>query len=206
MKYTFIIAFVIIIFFAAQYVVPGFQDELTLVSSEVTSKPWTLVTSMFLHDGTDHLIFNLIALLIFGLVLETVVSKEHFLAIYFVGGMIASIAAAYAYPASLGASGAIMAVIGALAAMRPRMTVWAYSVPMPMVAAAIFWLSADLIGLFAPSNIANAAHIAGLLFGVAFGIAVRNKYPAPKRSGRRRILSDYEIDEWEESYVRGSKK
>ena len=206
MKYTLAIAAIAVIFFAAQAVVPGFEKAFLLASSDVASRPWILLTSIFLHDNLSHLLFNMIALLFFGLVLETVVSERHFLMTFFAGGVIAGIAAAFFYGEALGASGAIFAIMGVLAAIRPRMTVWALGVPMPMVAAAIFWMSADLIGLFAATSVANAAHLAGLFFGIAFGLIIRNRYPAPKRSGRRSVLSDYEIDEWEESYVRGDKK
>ncbi|MBI2583787.1 MAG: rhomboid family intramembrane serine protease [Candidatus Aenigmarchaeota archaeon] len=206
MRYSLVIAAVAVIFFAVQAVVPGFTEALLLRSSDAAARPWIFLTSMFLHGDFSHLAFNMVALLVFGLILESVVSKKHFLMIYFAGGIAAGISAAFFYTAALGASGAIFALIGTLAVMRPRMTVWAFGVPMPMFAAAIFWMSADLIGLFAPTTVANAAHLAGLFFGIAFGLAIRKKYPAPKRSGRRQLISDYEIDEWEESYLKGEKK
>ena len=87
--------------------------------------------------------------------------------IFFASGIAASLASAVFYPSSLGASGAIYGIIGALAATKPRMTVWAFGVPMPMFVASLLWLALDFGGLFYTSSVANAAHIAGLATGIA---------------------------------------
>jgi uncharacterized protein len=191
-----------VIFFLVQNTVPGFTDSFVLVSSDVAARPWLLITSTFLHDGAAHILGNMFALFVFGIILENLVGTKKFLAIYFAAGLVASLAATLFYDVSLGASGAIFGVLGALAAMRPKMTVWTYGVPMPMVVAAGFWLALDIIGVFSPSNVANAAHIAGLIFGAAIGIALKIKEPRqPKSASRRRELSDEDLDQWEETWM-----
>lgn len=199
MQYYSIILTVIII---TVFVIQSFSEEFTdafILKSSVLSKPWILVTSIFLHGSPSHLIFNMFALVLFGLLLEKFVGSKRFLVIFFLSGLIASVSSAFVYSASLGASGAIYGVIGALAAIRPRMIVWTYGVPMPMVAAAAFYLVLDLAGMFYPSNIANAAHIGGLIAGVIIGLGLRK--PEPKKENHEKMLTEEELEQWEDEWM-----
>lgn len=196
--YTLLIAALCTVFFAVQSFIPGFTD--TFVNSDAIARPWTLVTSIFLHGSFSHLAFNMFALVLFGLILEGNIGSKKFLAVFFVSGIAASIAASLVYSSSLGASGAIYGIIGALAAIRPKMIVWAYGVPMPMVAAAAFYLLLDLGGMFFPSDVANAAHIAGLLVGAIIGISLR-KGNNQERKIRAKNVSEKEFEEWEDRWM-----
>ena len=103
------------------------------------------------------------------------------------------------YDASLGASGAIFAIIGALTYLRPRLIVFVMGVPMPLVLASIFWAFIDLIGAFYPDNIAHISHLIGLIIGIL--IATRFKeYKERKRKVYE--ISDEIFDEWEQKYMR----
>lgn len=197
--YSLVIAAICVVLFAIQSALPGFTDEFLLDSSQVLAKPWLLLTSIFLHGSASHLVFNMFALVLFGMMLEKFVGSEKFLLVFFASGIAASIAASLMYPASLGASGAIYGILGTLAVIRPRMIVWTYGVPMPMLAAAGFYLLLDLAGLFSPSNVANAAHIGGLAVGALIGLALRE--PVQKREKRSRTLSDKEINDWEDRWM-----
>ena len=197
--YSLIIAAVAVALFAVQSMVPGFTEEFLLDSSLLAERPWTLLTSIFLHGSASHLIFNMFALVLFGLMLERFVGSKKFLVIFFTAGVIASAAAAFMYPASLGASGAVYGILGALAVIRPRMIVWTYGVPMPMIAAAGFYLLLDMAGLFFPSNVANAAHIAGLAAGAVIGLALRE--PVQKREKKQSTLKDEEFNAWEDEWM-----
>lgn len=194
---------IMVVIFLLQTTVEGFTDSFVLVSSEVTERPWTLITSMFLHGSLTHLLSNLFALLLFGTILESIIGRSRFLLLYFSAGIIASIATLFFYEASLGASGAIFGVLGALAALRPRMTVWVMGIPMPMLAAAGVWLLIDLLGMFAPSGIANAAHIAGLLFGAAISIIFLSpNFPEEKEQEQHYPVSESRLEKWEKKYMR----
>src|SRR3989338_422830 len=197
--YSLVLAAACIVLFAVQSMVPGFTEEFLLNSSQVLARPWTLVSSIFLHGSGSHLIFNMFALVLFGLLLEKFVGSRKFLVIFFVSGIIAGVASSLMYSASLGASGAIYGILGTLAAIRPKMIVWTYGVPMPMVAASGFYLLLDLGGLFFPSNVANSAHIAGLVAGVAIGLALRE--PEQRKEERKKLLKDEEINQWEEKWM-----
>ena len=203
MRATFVILIGVLAFFALQVAISGFTEAFLLDSSELAIRPWTIITAMFLHGDVTHLAYNMLALVMFGLVLEGIIGTKRFWALYFAGGIVAGIVAALFYPASLGASGAIFAVLGALAVLRPRMTVWVGYFPMPMAAAALVWVAIDLVGLIAPSDIANAAHIGGLVFGVSAGFALRGRFGQPfRRQKARRVLSERDIERWEDGWVR----
>jgi membrane associated rhomboid family serine protease len=187
--------------FAVQIAVPSVTEDFALVASDIPERPWILVTSMFLHGSATHILGNMFALGLFGLLLESLAGPRKFLAIYFASGLVSGLLGSLFYESAIGASGAIFGVMGTLAALRPKMTVWTYGVPMPMAVAAGFWLLLDIVGVFYPSSVANIAHIAGLLFGAAVGILLRNSYPESRPRKYKRSVSDEELDKWEEKWM-----
>lgn len=187
-----------VLVFLVQTAVPGFTESFLLVSSDAAARPWILVTAVFLHGGTAHLLGNIFALGLFGSILERIMGSKKFLTVFFVSGIITSFVSMFFYDAALGASGAIFGLLGMLAALRPKMMVWTYGVPMPMFMAAGFWLLLDIAGAFYPSNVANIAHISGLVFGAAMGIIFR----APEQQEKEdKLVSDNKVDEWEQQWM-----
>ncbi|MFH1473321.1 MAG: rhomboid family intramembrane serine protease [Candidatus Aenigmatarchaeota archaeon] len=178
-------------------------DQYLLESSDVFSRPWILVTSIFLHGSIEHLFYNMFALALFGSILERIIGGKKFLVLYFLAGIIAGLGTIPFYEASLGASGAIMGILGTLAVLRPGMRVYISYVPMPMAAAVVVWAAGDLIGFFAPSNVANAAHLFGLGFGLIIGFYLKKKYGEriiSKRKSRINI-NEEEFEEWEDDWM-----
>ena len=173
---TITLAAITVVVFVLQIIFPAITDNFSLVSTEVFSRPWIILTSIFLHGGIEHLLYNMFALFLFGLILEEIIGGKKLLILYFSAGLLASIATIPFYQASLGASGAIFGILGALAILRPRMVVWVSFVPMPMFIAILVWAAIDLFGIFFPSNIANAAHLAGLFLGVLYGLFLRGDF------------------------------
>lgn len=198
------LAAVCIAVFVLQLAFPQITDNLALVSAEALQKPWMFLTSIFLHGGLEHLLYNMFALALFGSILEKIIGGRNFLTIFFVSGLLASFGSFFFYEASLGASGAIFGLLGALAVLRPKMIIWLYGIPMPMFFAIFIWAAGDLIGLFYPSGIANAAHLAGLAVGIAFGLKLRKEYGEKGRfSEKKRSVSpsDNELRKWEENFM-----
>ena len=187
-----------------QQIIPPLTDEFALTSSEVFSKPWTLITYIFLHAGFDHLFYNMFALVIFGAVLEKIIGGRKFLIIFFASGIAAGIGSVIFYPSSIGASGAIYGIMGALVVLRPSMPVFAgFMVPVPMIVAVILWSAGDLVGLFAPSeNVAYAAHLCGLAFGLICGLYLKKEYGEFPIRKRKSDISEEEFKDWEDRYVR----
>lgn len=143
---------------------------------------WRIITSIFLHGGLFHLLFNMFALFLFGPELESISGKIRFITIYVLAGIFGNIATfvfEHAGYASVGASGAIYGIFGAFAAL-----VYYTRNTMPQLKQII--LPIIVIGIimtFLQPNINYFAHIGGLVTGFLLGLA----YFSPKNILRWRM-------------------
>jgi len=204
MKYNwFAIQLVIIcvVVFIFQNIYLQITDQFALVSAFVLTNPWTLVTSIFLHGSFEHLFYNMFALGLFGSVLEKIIGGKKFLILFFVSGVIAGMGSVLFYTASIGASGAIFGILGTLGVLRPRMTVYVGYVPMPMAFAVVLWAMGDLLGLFAPTEVAHAAHLFGLAFGLILGFILRKQYKEIQAKRKEPKINEEEFEEWEDEWM-----
>lgn len=201
--YALKLSVICIFIYVLQLISPQFfLSNFALVSSQVLLRPWTILTHIFLHGSLLHLGYNLFALALFGSILEKQVGSKLFLIIFFVGGVISSFGDILFYEATIGASGAIFAILGSLAILRPKLVVWALGVPMPALVAAFIWALLDLAGMFYPGDVAHAAHLFGLGFGIIFGFKLRKKYKVYEKPKRKeKVMSDKELEEWEKEYM-----
>ncbi len=163
----------------------GFTNALMLVSGDIFIRPWILITSMFLHAGGTHLLFNMYALLIFGPLIEKRIGSKRFLLAYFVSGLLAG--GLYAVfntfvrgapqMAAVGASGAIMGILGLVIMLLPNLRVlFFFIIPMSMRTAGIIFAAIDLVGFISGGfGIAHLAHLVGLSVGLLFGWYLKNK-------------------------------
>jgi rhomboid protease GluP len=148
---------------------------------------WRLVSAMFLHgDGTVrgdllHLGVNLWALWQLGRLYEIMFGTRRFVLIYFVTGIAASITSLlHNAGASVGASGAIFGILGALISSirrspRFRHERWAKGVIQQLV----FWIIVNIaIGMSFP-QIDMAAHLGGLVAGLLLGALLPQHDPPP---------------------------
>jgi rhomboid protease GluP len=140
-----------------------------------------LVVAMFLHGNLLHWATNCIALVQLGALYEALFGSRRFMAIYFATGITASLASAmYQHLPSVGASGAIFGLLGALifSVLRSplyRREKWARSV----VAQLGFWIVLNLaIGFYFPF-IDNVAHLGGLVCGLLLGFLPHRVPPPP---------------------------
>ncbi len=195
------IAGICIVLFILQNLVKGLTENFLLMSSLVLQRPWTLITSMFIHSSFLHLLFNMFGLIIFGTILENSIGSKKFLLLYVVSGLIAGIISIFFYPAVLGASGAIFGIIGTLAITHSKMTIWVYGMPMPMYAAAIVWAGVDVIGIVFPHGVANLAHLTGLGVGIIYGLITKRK-PKEKTEETPMFVNEKEMKEWEDKYMK----
>ncbi|MFW6378735.1 MAG: rhomboid family intramembrane serine protease [Nanoarchaeota archaeon] len=157
----------------------SFTEALLLSSQNVLAEPWTVVTAMFLHGGFMHLLFNMYALMIFGSLVERKIGSKRFFWTYMISGVIASIIFAIATPAgkAVGASGAIMAVLGLVIMLMPNLQVLLFfAIPMSMRTAGIIFALIDLVGFVSGgTGIAHIAHLAGLACGLGVGYYLKRK-------------------------------
>jgi membrane associated rhomboid family serine protease len=191
-----------IIVFALQNLVSGLT-ELFILDQSKYIEVWRFVSSIFLHGSIIHLALNLFALILFGLILESVIGSRNFLKVFFISGIFANLIAINFYPLSLGASGAIYGILGCLAILRPKMVVWVFNLPMPMFLAAILWVIAGVLGVFMPSNVGDIAHLSGIAVGFIFGLFYLKRFGAEKREARKRIwIDERSMRNWEERVMR----
>jgi len=193
---------ILILIFIIQLIFKNFTELFVLDSSKVFIRPWTLVSSIFLHGSLAHLMLNGFALALFGSILENIIGSKRFLVLFFIGGIFANIPSIIFYNSSLGASGAIFGVLGCLTILRPKMTIWMNLMPVPMWLAAIIWALQDVLGVFLPDNIANLAHLGGLFFGLIYGFYIR---PRGNKKGLNEDfkLNEEAIKEWENTWPKG---
>ncbi len=136
---------------------------------------YRLVTGMFMHGSIWHLLCNMYSLYVIGCATENYFGKKKFLIIYFVSGIIGSMfSCIFNTSWSLGASGAIFGLMGALCYFgyyyRLYMGKALYSEIIPVI---VLNLALSLV----VSNIDFYAHIGGLIGGVfiTMGLGIKNK-------------------------------
>ncbi len=139
-------------------------------------RPWTIITSIFVHGSIGHILANMITLYFFGNYLLRLIGERKFLIVYFLGGIIGNVFYAFILTPPLlcvGASGAIFALGGVLAIMRPKLRVFVFPIPVPLPLWAAVIGGFLIISLF--PNVAWQAHLGGLVFGLAIGYFFRKR-------------------------------
>ncbi len=186
--------------FILQSVYPNITNEFALSGQSIFSRPWTLITYMFVHGSISHIFYNMFALIMFGLILEYIIGSKNFLIVYFLSGIISGIFSIFFYNSVIGASGAIFGVIGCITAIRPKLTVLAFGVPTPIIFASAMWVFLDVVGIIYPDNIAHIGHISGFLFGLILGIFMRKAFPEKKRREKLHV-DEKDMEHWENRWM-----
>lgn len=137
---------------------------------------WRLVTSMFLHGGILHLALNGWALYQLGGLFEIWLGSLRLVAVYFASGIAGSLASVlWTERPSVGASGAIFGLLGALIAFLLRrhqaLTPGAKSLLMQLV----MWAAINVFFGFSTPGIDNAAHLGGFAAGLVLGLVLRER-------------------------------
>ncbi len=199
------ILFVNVAIFLAQKFMPGFKDLSefvgALVPAYLVSRPWSIVTYMFLHDGFGHIFFNMLALFFFGPRLELELGGRRFLTLYLIagvaGGLLSWVFTPYAR--IVGASGAILGVMFGYARFWPRDQIFLMFVPMQVRVAVIVMTLLDLFGGFTGAgNVAHFAHLGGM--AGAFGYLRWLDYNSRRRKFETKVrapkVSRGDLDRW----------
>ena len=169
--------------FFVQFLFPIVTDALGLHPAFVVRSfwVWQLATYMFLHGGLFHILFNMLALWMFGTELERIWGTRYFLKFYFVTGIGAGVltvlisllpfgfAEQLLHVNIIGASGAIYGLLLAYALYFPDRPILLVIFPVPAkIAVAILGLIAFYSSLNESGGVANATHVGGLLVGYLF--------------------------------------
>ena len=183
------VAIFVLGFFAQLSQLDGPLRYLPLVPVDVINRfrVWQLATYMFLHGGFGHILWNMLALWMFGADIENAWGTKRFLQFYFFCGIGAGVCVVllnYLLPwgnpaiATIGSSGAIFGILLAYAILYPNRTIlFAFIIPIQvkyfvMIIGAIAFLSS----FQANSGVSNFAHLGGLLFGYIFLKAPRKRF------------------------------
>jgi rhomboid protease GluP len=182
---------VLVVIFVNQLLAGSFEQVLGAVrwgaNSAVLVKNgeyFRLMSANFLHGGSAHLLFNLVALWLVGGLLERLLGWARFTTIYLSSGIAAMGASALlgAGTQSVGASGAIFGILGGLAVVN-----WRYRTELPLgfrqplrwwlMILALNAALPVLLPLITMARVDVAAHAAGFVFGIAvtFGLIEREK-------------------------------
>ena len=156
---------------------------------------WQLVTFQFLHGGFFHLIFNLLALWSFGRGLEQILGTRKFLQMYFAAGVIGGLfqlALGFIAPQiwggfTVGASAGICGMIAVYAMLEPHGTVYFWMIPIRAKFLLMGLAAFSVFGIIVPfDRSAHAAHLGGLITGIAFvRWFMNNDWALPKFSFRK---------------------
>ncbi|MFT7615645.1 MAG: membrane associated rhomboid family serine protease [Candidatus Woesearchaeota archaeon] len=203
-RWTIRIAIITGIAFVLQQVIPGFTELFRLNGMDSWAMPWQLLTPIFMHGSISHILFNMLAFVLFGSILEQAIGSKRFLYFYLIVGILGNVVGSFIYPAALGASGAVMGIMGMVGVLRPRLVVYVYFIPMRMWAAVILWAIFDIMGTFSPNGVANAIHLVGLACGVAYGFFLLKKYgqTKPRKMDISRVMNDQEFAQWHKQNMR----
>jgi len=146
---------------------------------------WTFVTYMFVHGGFSHILFNMLALFIFGMHVERQMGSREFLLFYFLTGTLAGIFSFVVYYFTgaygvilMGASGAIFAVELAYAVFFPTSIIYIWGIlPLRAPVMVLGFTALELVSSIFSLNqgVAHLTHLAGfgfawLYFVIRFGI------------------------------------
>ncbi|MHB8216863.1 MAG: rhomboid family intramembrane serine protease [Candidatus Sulfotelmatobacter sp.] len=154
----------------------------------ISGEWWRLLTNVFVHGGIMHIAFNMWCLWNLGALCESLYGRWTYAAIYLICGVGASLASAawHPYVPSVGASGAIFGLAGALLA---AFKLGEFSVPRAALSGTLRSLGAfvvyNLIFGFAIPGIDNAAHIGGLVTGLIVGTLIALLAPQQEHAPRR---------------------
>ncbi len=162
-----------VVMFFVQQTMPGLVGQLAFIPAFAFSRPWTMITYMFLHGGLGHIFFNMLALYFFGPRVEQRLGSERFSALYFISGISgALLSMVFARQSPIvGASAAVFGVMLAFARFWPRDKIYIYGV-LPLEARWLIALSvayAVFSGLRGSTGgVADFAHLGGFAGGYLY--------------------------------------
>jgi hypothetical protein len=162
---------------------------------------WTWITSIFAHGGFTHIAVNSIGLYFFGPPVERRLGSKRYAVLFLISGAVAglaqigvSIAMGELIGGVVGASGALLAIMGVLTVLNPGLRVYLYFfIPMPLWVLTFGFAALSVLQGFGQvgggGGVAHWAHLAGMAIGLAYGAHIKGETRAPEQlqfgGGRR---------------------
>lgn len=185
---VFLLVRIINVFYFLSGITFPFLDWLALPADfgMLASRPWTLLTYMFLHFGFLHILFNLLWLYWMGQIFLGYFDQGKLIAIYLLGGICGGlfyVAGYNSFPVFseivvdsrlLGASASVIAIVMALAMHAPNHTLYLMFIgPVKMKYIALFSVLMYVIGISSTNAGGNLAHLGGAFWGVIYILQLR---------------------------------
>ena len=162
--------------------------------SLLASRPWTLITYMFLHFDFLHILFNLLWLYWMGQIFLTYFDQGKLITIYLLGGIFGGlfyVAGYNSFPVFsqmisdsrlLGASASVIAIVTALAVHAPNHTLHLMFIgPVKIKYIALVSVLMYVIGISSTNAGGNLAHLGGACWGVIYVLQLRRGIDPGKR-------------------------
>ena len=139
---------------------------------------WRLITPMFIHFSLTHLVFNCLWIYVLGTKIEQIDGHITFINLVIFSSIISNLAQHFFGGSSLfgGLSGVIYGLLGYCMIIELEMKKERYDLPPALYLFMLVWLILGFLGilnLFGFGNVANFAHLGGLISGIIFAIIVK---------------------------------
>lgn len=164
---------------------PQLGQKLVLWPPAVTRKHeyWRLLTSGFVHADLQHLLFNMLTLFFFGGLMERFfvfyLGAVGYV-LFYLSGVVVAIVPSYLHHrhdanyVSLGASGAVSAVLFAFILVQPWALIFVFFFPLPAIVYAILYVGYSIyMDHRGGDNINHSAHLWGAAYGILFTVATQ---------------------------------
>lgn len=138
---------------------------------------WQPFTYMFVHGNIPHIIFNMLALVVFGIQVEKTLGSKEFLLYYLLCGILCGFSSLFVYTffrinvLLMGASGAIFSVLLMYAVIFPRSRIYIWGIlPVPAPILVLIYAIIELGSQFflISSNVAHLTHLSGFAAGYLY--------------------------------------
>lgn len=168
---------------------PRLLDRLTLWPPAIQRHKQfeRLLTYGFVHADWTHLLFNMITLYFFGrmmeLVFTSILGAPGFFLVFYLSAIVVSILPTYLrhrrdpHYRSLGASGAVSAVMFAFILLQPWTLIYVFFLPMPAIIYAVVYIGYSIwMDRRGMDNINHSAHLSGAIYGVLFMLLMEPRF------------------------------
>ena len=179
--------------------------DLSFLHYRAFTQPWRWITYQYLHADAMHIFFNLLGIYFFLPPLERLWGGRQAFLFYTMGGIAAGIVYGIVTlfaPSSglIGASGSILAALGACALLFPEKQVLFIIFPIPIRVLAVLLALLYVLTTVGHRDLSNAAHLGGLVFGVCgplYGAPLIRRFSKRRHQGRIRRLVEADQEEQE---------
>ena len=152
----------------------------------LASRPWTVLSYMFLHEGFLHILFNMLWLFWFGKIFLEYLDQKKLLSVYLLGGLVGGALFILSYnifPAfqqtlygsiALGASAAVMAIVMTISFYAPDYKInMMFIGPLKLKYLALAVIVIDILSIQGDNAGGHIAHLGGALFGFVYASQIR---------------------------------